>query len=137
MYTWRNPNDVNAALGKTGSQFRVDENGMQPTTAPAPAPQVDVQTAQPAPAQQAPVTQDPLPPNPYDGPEEPEKKADMGGWNDLGGTISAMGDKQDAKQAQSMQKLGTLVGTVLSFYTGNYQGGAQGIKSMSDQNKAK
>lgn len=41
----------------------------------------------------------------------------------------------DEKTDEGVNKLGNLVGTVLSFYTGNYAGGAQGVMNMQNQGK--
>lgn len=138
MYAFRNPQAVNEALGKTGSQYRVDENGMQPTYAPQPvaqpATQPAVQIQQTPPPEPPPQATDVAPPPAA----QPAKQGGFDAqstWNTVSNGIA--GAAQDDKQAKAMQRVGALVGTVLSLYTGNYGGAASGMKAMGDQAKAK
>lgn len=137
MWTYGNPSAVNQALGKTGSQFRLDdENGMVPTSAPAtPAPTLDVQTqvatpspqaAQPQPVQAAPA---PLPAAPAD----TTTSSKSAGLSKVQDYASKMKQLDAAKEAgdDNMQRVGTLIGSVLSFWGGDYMGGAQGVQSVS------
>lgn len=149
MATFNNPYAVNTALGKMGSQYRVDENGMQPTTAPQPAVQqtpAPVQVAQPAqqPAAQptSPVAANPEAQQLGQGPaftdEEKAKNKEGGGvetFKNLADGFKNMATSDDEAQNKGMQKVGNLVGTILSFYTGNVKGGAQGMKNMSESSK--
>lgn len=132
---------VNSALGKLGSSYRLGENGTEPTYAPT------QQTA--APATAAPQDQTITPGNHMldagisdpdaisTGQPQMSAPSQQSGW-DKAKTAETMKGIQDASQAQNdagMKKLGTLVGTVLSFYTGQYGKGAQGLQSLGNQNQ--
>lgn len=52
----------------------------------------------------------------------------LGGVQEGASALSSM--TEDPKKKGAMDKLGGLVGTVLSMYTGNYAGAANGLSSM-------
>lgn len=133
------PNATNQALLKTGSSYSVP---VAQTPAPA-APVAPVAQPVNAPSFTAPA---PAPPvkqatdTEVPGAPKPEPKGDDKAWakqaGDIASVVASSGDSKDDEQAKKMNKLGALVGTVLSFYTGNYMGAAQGVQSMSEMNKA-
>jgi len=137
MWSYGNPNAVNQALGKTGSQFRVDENGMVPNTPPPVAPPaMDVQAPvvqQPTlPAPQPPVQATPATASAAATTAEHANQTSKEGLGKIQDYASKVKELDAAKEAgdDNMARVGTLIGSVLSFWGGDYMGGVQGIQSV-------
>lgn len=105
------PEMTNQALSKVGSSYQVD----------APQPAV-AQAAQPAAEPAAGDMQSGVKPEAKPAATEGE------GWGDK--TAGAVNSAGEATDNSGLKKLGGLVGTVMSFYTGNYAGGAKGLNEM-------
>lgn len=128
------PNATNMALQAQGSSYRLPTQ--QPAAQAAPA-------AQPAPApaaQAAPAPAQPTPDEVAGQLDKPTVETDAG-KSGLQGVQSAAGmagnmKSQDANDNNAAQKLGGLIGTVLSAYTGNAQGVAGGISNMQGNAQA-
>lgn len=128
------PEATNRALAATGSSYQVPV--AQPAAQPAPTqpqPAVNVNTAPPQAVQPPPAPPEKKEPEPTAQPNSGGGAAAAESLGDVQGMANAAsGMTKDPEKKDGMEKLGGLVGTVLSFYTGNYAGGAQGLQSMKD-----
>jgi hypothetical protein len=146
------PNGTNQALSKLGYDYQLPgatptavsgttapfagrtepQAPVAPPPQPAPAPTVTVQAA-PAPA----PTNDPgAPKSATDGDAAAPAASGngLGSVKDIAAGISSM-KTDDKKSNQGFQKVGALIGTVLSAYTGNAAGVAGGVSSMQGASK--
>ncbi len=122
------PNALNAALQNQGSTYRLPNQQPAPQTAPAQQPAA--MQAAPAPQPQAQNTEVA---GQLDKPtvETDAGKVGLEGVQSAAGMASGM-QSQNANDSNSMQKLGGLIGTVLSAYTGNASGMQSGISTMQN-----
>lgn len=136
------PNLINSALKKTGSDYSLpaatpaaNQSAMTATTAAAPPP---VSAANPAPmAPTAPAAT----PEKTNDPGAPKPEGDKGGG--LAGGLEKTQDlfsgmqqvDPEAKKNEGFQKVGALVGTILSAYTGNAAGVVGGTTAMRNAGK--
>lgn len=127
------PNATNQALSKLGSQYQLP--GAMGSAAPAPVPQPTSVTVQTAPAAPAPApTNDPGSPDPEKA-KQPLMSAETAQAVSEGVQGLNVADAQQKKANAGMQKVGALVGTVLSAYTGNAAGVAGGVSAMKGAGK--
>lgn len=112
---------------------------MVPTTAPTPpvaSPALDVQAPVVAPQANTavpPVQATPAataPTNSTDNPATPKKAEGLSKVQDYASTLKQLDAAKEAGD-DNMQRVGTLIGSVLSFWGGDYMGGVQGVQSVS------
>ncbi len=126
------PNAVNLALQNQGSQYRMPAQQPAPSTPPQAAPA--------APNYAQPQARDAEVPGQTPSTETPKPGGDniasgLQGVQSGASAISSM-QSQDANENGGLQKLGGLIGTVLSAYTGNPQGVASGVQTMQGNAQA-
>lgn len=126
------PDLTNAALAKTGSSYQVPSLQSAPASPPPAAPAQTAPQGAPAPVAQA---KDPEVAGSLgdDAPKPSDNSGMVDGLKTAGGMADAMGPATEKPDA--MKKLGGLIGTVLSIYSGNEMGAVSGIASMKGGKK--